>query len=447
MSMTFTISWAGHQFTQDGVSNFGMAASIFRRASSGFLRTLQAYSKPNVNVPVRHLNLLEYQSKVLLENHGVTVQRFKILDSHEEATEASKALNAAEYVVKAQILAGGRGKGHFDNGFKGGVHLTKDPKEVKSLVEKMVGHKLITKQTPKEGILVNKVMVAESVDILRETYFCILMDREHNGPVLIASPDGGMDIEEVAEKTPERLLTMPVDIYEGLTSEMALKVADFLKFTGELREKCAQEVKNIWNMFLHVDATQIEINPLIETPQGQVVAVDAKIQFDDNAEFRQKEIFAEEDTTESDPREVEAASHNLSYIGMDGSIGCLVNGAGLAMATMDIIKLHGGSPANFLDLGGGVNEDQVQEALRIVTSDATVKAVFVNIFGGIVNCATIASGLVKVFSSTNITVPTIVRLEGTNVIEARRIIKESGCNVFITSDFEEAAKNVVAKVN
>lgn len=422
-----------------------MASTILRRFSKGALTTLQTFNK--TSVPVRYLNLLEYQSKVLLDNHGVTVQKFRILDSHQGATEASKSLNAAEYVVKAQILAGGRGKGHFDNGFQGGVHLTKDSNKVQDLVAQMVGHKLVTKQTPKDGILVNKVMVAESVDILRETYFCILMDRDHNGPVLIASPDGGMDIEQVAEETPDRLLTQPIDIYEGITSEMALKVADFLKFEGPLKEKCAQEVKSIWNMFLHVDATQIEINPLIETPQGQVVAVDAKIQFDDNAEFRQKKIFSEDDASETDPREVDAASHNLSYIGMDGSIGCLVNGAGLAMATMDIIKLHGGSPANFLDLGGGVQEDQVEHALRIITSDQSVKALFVNIFGGIVNCAIIASGLVKVFTNTNITVPTVVRLEGTNVDEARRILKESGCNILVSTDFEEAAKIAVASVN
>ncbi|XP_071525480.1 succinate--CoA ligase [GDP-forming] subunit beta, mitochondrial [Panulirus ornatus] len=422
-----------------------MAGSLTRCVSRGIFRPLKSVIQ--TKVPIRHLNLLEYQSKVLLENHGVTIQKFRILDSHEEAVEASKSLNAAEYVVKAQILAGGRGKGHFDNGFKGGVHLTKDCNAVASLVEKMVGHKLITKQTPKDGILVNKVMVAESVDILRETYFCILMDREHNGPVLIASPDGGMDIEEVAEKTPERLMTLPIDIYEGITDEMALGVADFLKFQGKLRQKCAKEVKSIWNMFLGVDATQIEINPLIETHQGQVVAVDAKIQFDDNAEFRQKEIFAEEDFSESDPREVDAASQNLSYISMDGNIGCLVNGAGLAMATMDIIKLHGGSPANFLDLGGAVEEHQVEHALRILTSDNSVKALFVNIFGGIVNTATIATGIVKVLQKRPISIPLVVRLEGTNVQEAKRILAESGCSIEAVSDFDAAAKKAVAAIN
>ncbi|KAL7641109.1 UNVERIFIED_CONTAM: hypothetical protein RMT77_008246 [Armadillidium vulgare] len=404
-------------------------------------------NKYNQNqVPRRYLNLLEYQSKVLLDNHGVTVQRFKILDSPDNADKASIDLNAKEFVVKAQILAGGRGKGHFDNGFKGGVHLTTDPVKVKDLVSQMVGHKLITKQTPKNGIPVRKVMVAESVDILRETYFCILMDREHNGPVLLASPDGGVDIEEVAEKTPERLLTLPIDIYEGLTKDTAYKVADFLQFKDNLRELCANEVLNIWKMFLSVDATQVEINPLIETPQGKVVAVDAKIQFDDNAEFRQREIFAEEDTTESDPREVDAAKHNLNYIGMEGNIGCLVNGAGLAMATMDIIKLHGGIPANFLDVGGGVQEDQVFHAFRILTGDPNVKGILVNVFGGIVNCATIANGIVNASRNIQLSVPLVVRLEGTNVEEAKRILSESGLPIQSAANLEEAAKYAVSSI-
>ncbi|KAF2361079.1 Succinate--CoA synthetase beta subunit [Trinorchestia longiramus] len=425
-------------------------ASIYRKTISSKIFTklenFYKYQTPGLHVPVRHLNLLEYQSKVLLDNHGVTIQKFKLLDSAKSACESSKSLGAAEYVVKAQILAGGRGKGHFENGFKGGVHLTKDPEQVEKLVEKMVGHKLITKQTPADGILVRKVMVAESVDILRETYLCILMDRDHNGPVVLASPDGGVDIEEVAEKTPERLLTMPIDIFEGITKEKALKVADFLNFKGELRDKCAQEVISVWKMFLNVDATQIEINPLIETPQGSVVAVDAKIQFDDNAEFRQREIFASEDTSESDPREVDAASHNLTFISMDGNIGCLVNGAGLAMATMDIIQLNGGVPANFLDLGGGVNEDQVFQAFRILSGDPAVRGILVNVFGGIVNCATIANGIVNAFKNINLKVPLIVRLEGTNVQEAKRILTESGLPIQSAGDLDEAAKKAVAAI-
>ncbi|XP_076033897.1 succinyl-coenzyme A synthetase beta subunit, GDP-forming [Oratosquilla oratoria] len=422
-----------------------MAATIARLLSRGGLRPAQTLIK--YRVPIRKLNLLEYQSKVLLENHGVTIQKFRILDSREEAAAKSKELNAEEYVVKAQILAGGRGKGHFDSGFKGGVHLTKDPEEVAYFVEQMVGHKLITKQTPKDGIPVGKVMVAQSVDIMRETYFCILMDRDHNGPVLIASPDGGMDIEEVAAKTPERLMTLPIDIHEGITQEIAHKVADFLQFKGAQQGDCAKEIQNIWKMFLNVDATQIEINPLIETLQGQVVAVDAKIQFDDNAKFRQKEVFDMEDATESDPREVDAASFNLNYIGMDGNIGCLVNGAGLAMATMDIIQLHGGSPANFLDVGGGVQENQVYEAFRIITSDKNVKALLVNVFGGIVDCATIANGIVNASRNLNLNVPLVVRLEGNNVEAGKRILLESGLPVQSAEDLDEAAKKAITSLS
>uniref|UniRef100_A0A2P2I166 Succinate--CoA ligase [GDP-forming] subunit beta, mitochondrial n=1 Tax=Hirondellea gigas TaxID=1518452 RepID=A0A2P2I166_9CRUS len=421
-----------------------MASAIRRNFGSLLLRKLRNTFK--TQVPVRKLNLLEYQSKVLLEKHGVTVQKFRILDSAATALEASKSLGAKEYVIKAQILAGGRGKGTFDNGFKGGVHLTKDPNAVGPLVEQMVGHKLITKQTPADGILVRKVMVAESVDILRETYLCILMDREYNGPLILASPDGGVDIEEVAEKTPERLLKLPVDIMQGLTRDMALQVAEFLNFKGELKEKCANEVEGVWKMFLGVDATQIEINPLIETHQGAVVAVDAKIQFDDNAIFRQKEIFESEDTSECDPRELDAAQHNLTFIGMDGNIGCLVNGAGLAMATMDIIQLHGGTPANFLDLGGGVNEEGVYQAFRILTGDKAVRGILVNVFGGIVDCATVANGIVNAFKNINLKVPLTVRLEGNNVKEAMRILAESGLPIQIAADFEDAAAKAVAAI-
>jgi len=399
-----------------------------------------------LKVPSRNLNLLEYQSKVLLDNYGVNIQKFKVLESAAGASEASKSLNADEFVIKAQILAGGRGKGHFDNGFKSGVHFTKDPEQVGGLVESMVGNKLITKQTPAEGIPVKKVMVAESVDILRETYLCILMDRDFNGPVLLASPDGGVDIEEVAEKTPDRLLKMPIDIFEGLSEAAALEVADFLNFKGALRGAAAKEVLSLWKMFLGVDATQVEINPFIETPQGAVVSVDAKIQFDDNAKFRQKEIFAEEDTTESDPREVDAANHNLNFIAMDGNIGCLVNGAGLAMATMDIIQLHGGSPANFLDLGGGVTEAQVNEAFRIITEDPSVQGILVNVFGGIVNCATIASGIVNAFKICDIKVPLVVRLEGFNVDAAKEILENSGLPIQSASSLEEAAIKAVAAI-
>jgi succinyl-CoA synthetase beta subunit len=252
--------------------------------------------------------------------------------STEPADNCDCFLEVKEYVVKAQILAGGRGKGHFDNGFKGGVHLTKDKKEAIGLADKMLGHKLITNQTPADGIEVKKVMIADSVNIVRETYFCIILDREHNGPVLIASEAGGMDIEQVAKETPEKVKTIAIDPVKGLTHDTSLALSDFLGFKGKLREKAANEIEKLFELFEKVDAVQIEINPLAETDDGRVISVDAKLNFDDNAQFRQKRIFEMEDTSEIDPKEVEASKYNLNYISMeDGNIGCMVNGAGLAM--------------------------------------------------------------------------------------------------------------------
>lgn len=390
--------------------------------------------------PRRNLNLQEYHSKDLLRKYQVSIQDFRIIDSN---LEPITDLKADEYVIKAQILAGGRGKGHFDNGFKGGVHLTKSPNEILSIAKNMIGNKLITKQTPKEGILVDKVMVAESVNIKRETYFSIVMERTYNGAAIIASPAGGMDIETVAEKTPHLVKTLPVDIYEGITDKIANEVAEFLEFKGDLRKKCAEELKKLWQLFLKVDATQLEINPLVETDDDRVVSVDAKINFDDNAKFRQKEIFALDDVSETDPREREAASLNLVYIDMDGSIGCMVNGAGLAMATMDIITLNGGRPANFLDMGGGVGSSQVSAALRILESDPKVKTVFVNVFGGIVNCETIANGIIEACKKNPPKNPLVIRLEGTNAEQARNLLEKSGMPMKIINDADEAAKAAV----
>lgn len=323
-------------------------------------RFCQLYQNNQVlTTQIRHLNLLECHSKVLLQNYGVNVQKFIIIENPLETKDLQTKFKVDEYVIKAQVLAGGRGLGYFDNGFKGGVHLTKDPSKVLPIVEKMVGHRLITKQTSKEGIQVKKVMIAESVNIKRETYFSIVMDRIFGGPVIIASPSGGTDIENVAKSTPHLIKTFPVDIFKGITNDIAKEVAQFLKFDNTTNEKAVTEIKRLYDLFINVDATQVEINPLAETSDGQVISVDAKINFDDNAQFRQKAIFQLDDKSESDPQEVEAAKHNLNYIRLDGNIGCMVNGAGLAMATMDIIKLHGGEPANFLDVGGGVNESQV----------------------------------------------------------------------------------------
>ncbi|XP_050296219.1 succinate--CoA ligase [GDP-forming] subunit beta, mitochondrial [Anthonomus grandis grandis] len=392
-------------------------------------------------VPVRNLNLLEYQSKHLLRKHNVAIQDFCLID--EQGDHGLDQFQAKEYVIKAQILAGGRGKGHFNNGFKGGVHITKNKDEIPLTVKQMLGYNLITKQTPKEGIPVKKIMIAESVNIVRETYLSLLMDRQSNGPVIIASPAGGMDIEAVAEKTPHLIKTVPIDIFEGVTDKMALDIAEFLEFKGTLKQPAAEEIKKLWKLFCEVDAIQIEINPLVETDDGKVISVDAKLNFDDNAKYRQKDIFAMEDVTESDPREVEAAKYNLNYIGMTGNIGCLVNGAGLAMATMDIIKLYGGDPANFLDVGGSVKEEQVRAAFKIITSDPSVKGVLVNVFGGIVNCATIANGIVGAIKTSPLKVPLIVRLEGTNAVEARRIIQESGLPIQTAQNLDDAAQKAV----
>ncbi|VTJ83366.1 Hypothetical predicted protein, partial [Marmota monax] len=276
---------------------------------------------------------------------------------------------AKEIVLKAQILAGGRGKGVFNSGLKGGVHLTKDPKVVGQLAKQMIGYNLATKQTSKEGVKVNKVMVAEALDISRETYLAILMDRSCNGPVLVGSPQGGVDIEEVAASNPELIFKEQIDIFEGIKDSQAQRMAENLGFVGPLRNQAADQIRKLYNLFLKIDATQVEVNPFGETPEGQVVCFDAKINFDDNAEFRQKDIFALDDKSENEPMENEAARYDLKYIGLDGNIACFVNGAGLAMATCDIIFLNGGKPANFLDLGGGVKEAQVYQAFKLLTSD------------------------------------------------------------------------------
>lgn len=288
-------------------------------------------------------------------------------------------------------------------------------------------------------------MVAKSVNIIRETYLCILLDREYNGPVLIASPCGGMDIETVAANTPEKIKTIPLNIDQPIDDAVLQEITEFLGFKDpKLQTICGHQIQNLYKLFKAVDALQIEINPLAETDTGEVISVDAKLNFDDNAAFRQKEIFSLDiSEEESDPRELEAAKHNLNYVAMDGNIGCLVNGAGLAMATMDIIKLNGGNPANFLDVGGGVKEDQVLKAFEILSSDPKVKGILVNIFGGIVNCATIANGVVKAFKTLNLQMPLVVRLEGTNVMKAREILSDSGLPIQTANDLDDAALKAI----
>lgn len=311
----------------------------------------------------------------------------------------------------------------------------------------MIGHNLITKQTGPEGVPVKTVMVAEALDIAREVYFAILMDRASGGPVLVASPQGGMDIEAVAEETPELIFKVPIDINKGVQPEQTRKLAEQLGFKGPNVNTASEQMQRLYKLFMGVDATMVEINPFGETPTGEVVAFDAKINFDDNAEFRQKDIFAQRDFEMEDPREAEAAKYNLNYIGMDGNIGCLVNGAGLAMATMDIIKLRGGSPANFLDVGGGATETAVREAFKIITSDKQVKAILVNIFGGIMKCDTIAKGVVAAAREVKLSIPLVVRLEGTNVTLAKQILAENKDVAIISADdLDDAAIKAVKSI-
>lgn len=400
------------------------------------------------NIQKRFLNLHEYQSKSLMDQFGVRTQKWILASTSDEGNKlATNNLKAKELVVKAQILAGGRGKGTFDNGFKGGVHLCNTPQEAGELVGKMVGHKLITNQTSKTGVPVRSVMIAEAIDISRETYLSILMDRDHMGPVIVGSQKGGMDIEQVAHDTPEAIFTEAIDIEKGPSSEQLQSVASRLGFKDALAKDAADQIGNLYKLFYSLDCTQVEINPFAETKDGKVFAADAKMNFDDNAAFRQSKVFALHDPTEDDQREVAAAKFNLNYIGMEGNIGCMVNGAGLAMATMDIIKLHKGEPANFLDVGGGANESQVKEAFKILQSDPQVKAILVNIFGGIMKCDIIANGVVAAAKAVDLKVPLVVRLAGTNVELGKKILNESGLPIITADNLDEAAKKAVASLS
>uniref|UniRef100_A0AC35EVV4 Succinate--CoA ligase [GDP-forming] subunit beta, mitochondrial n=1 Tax=Panagrolaimus sp. PS1159 TaxID=55785 RepID=A0AC35EVV4_9BILA len=398
---------------------------------------------------LRFLNLQEYQSKTLLKRKGCNVESFIVIENPGEIEQKLKAFDRKEYVVKAQILAGGRGKGHFIDGPTnfGGVFISKNKEEVKNSIKQMIGKRLVTKQTGPSGVLVKHVLISECVPIKSEKYLAILMDRESVGPVIVASPSGGMNIEEVAAKNPELILKVPINILDGINEAQTTKVAKFLQFPDELISTVAAEIQRLYELFIEVDATQIEINPLAETNDGKVFIVDAKLNFDDSAAFRQKEIFALENHDEQDPHEVEAKKHHLNYIRLDGNIACLVNGAGLAMATMDIIKHYGGTPANFLDVGGAVTEEQVFHAFHIVSSDPNVKGILVNIFGGIVNCATIATGIINACKRIGLQVPMVVRLEGTNVDAAKDAFNKSGLPFITASNLDEAAEKVVAAIN
>jgi succinyl-CoA synthetase beta subunit len=349
-----------------------------------------------------------------------------------------------DVVIKAQVLSGGRGLGTFKNGFKGGVHFVTKPGQAKEFATQMLGEELVTKQAP-NGIICNKVFLMERLYMRREMYLSIMMDRASQGPLMVGSPAGGTSIEDVAKSNPDIIFTEPIDIMEGIQDDQCERMATNMGLEpgSEPWKKCIVLMKNLYTLFEGCDCTQVEINPLAETPEGDIIVSDAKINFDENAEYRQKHIFEKRDFTQEDPREVEASKYDLNYIGLDGNIGCMVNGAGLAMSTMDIIQLMGGSPANFLDVGGGANETQVQKAFEILNADDKVQAILVNIFGGIMRCDVIAAGIINAAKEIGIRKPIVIRLQGTNVEAAKTMIEGCGFKMIMAHDLDDAARKAV----
>ncbi|KRF82928.1 uncharacterized protein Dvir_GJ23792, isoform E [Drosophila virilis] len=389
---------------------------------------------------LRNLNVQEHVSYTLLNESSIPTPRFAVAKNGKEAHDIAQKLKTDNLVLKAQVLAGGRGKGTFKNGLKGGVRVVFSPESAEEYATKMIDQLLVTKQTGAAGRICKKVMVAERKFPRREFYFSVMMERAFNGPVLIASKEGGVDIEEVAKENPEAIIYEPIDIGKGLTKEQACKIVDKVGLGGSSADEHIQMLLNLYKLFVKKDALLVEINPYAEDAMtGCFFALDAKLRFDDNAEFRQKELFSMRDWTQEDPKEVEAAKYNLNYIALDGTIGCMVNGAGLAMATMDIIKLYGGEPANFLDVGGGATAEAVKAAFKIITSDKKVMCLLVNIFGGIMRCDVIAEGIIAAAKDLNLNLPIVVRLQGTKVKEARELIRSSGLKILARDDLDKAA--------
>merc|ERR1712151_308463 len=383
-----------------------------------------------------------------MEDYGVEVPKNFPAFSVAEAVEKAKLLPGDEVVVKSQVLAGGRGLGNFkENNFQGGVHIV-DKSKVAEIADKMLGKTLITKQTGEEGKPNNTLMLAEKVSIAGEKYFAILNDRASGGPIMIGSKVGGTSIEDIAEADPTAIIKMPVDIMEGLTSDKAKSMADQMGFTGDQNAEASELIHNLYKVFIECDCTMLEINPLASLADGRVMVCDSKVGFDDNADFRQKAIFDQRDTSQENPVEVEAKKHDLNYIKLDGSVACMVNGAGLAMSTMDLLSTLGGEPANFLDVGGASTVETMTAAFKIIMGDPNVKSIFVNIFGGIARCDHIAEAVVagvKAVGGNDAlkSKPLVVRLEGTNVEKGMEIIRESGVDAFLTNDFTTGAKKAV----
>jgi succinyl-CoA synthetase beta subunit len=395
------------------------------------------------------MNIHEYQAKELLAKFGVPVPAGYAALTVDEAVEASKKLPGPLYVVKAQIHAGGRGKGKFKElgpDAKGGVRLAKTQDEVRAAAQDMLGNTLVTIQTGEAGKQVNRLYVTDGVDIAKEFYLALLVNRATGRVSMVASTEGGMDIETVAHDTPEKIHSIDIDPATGFMPHHGRAVAAALELSGDLAKQAANVASKLYDAFLGTDAEQIEINPLAVTDDGKLMVLDAKVGFDGNAMFRHKDLMELRDTTEEDAMELEASKYDLAYIKLDGDIGCMVNGAGLAMATMDIIKLNGMFPANFLDVGGGANKEKVTAAFKIILSDPAVKGILVNIFGGIMRCDIIADGIVAAAKEVNLQVPLVVRLEGTNVEKGKEILANSGLAIVPANDLGDAAKKIVAEV-
>jgi succinyl-CoA synthetase beta subunit len=395
------------------------------------------------------MNIHEYQAKELLAKFGVAIPTGHAAMSVEEAVAAAKSLPGPLYVVKSQIHAGGRGKGKFKElpaDAKGGVRLAFSLDEVESHARDMLGNTLVTIQTGEAGKQVNRLYVTDGADIDKEYYLSLLVDRKSSRIAMIVSTEGGMDIETVAHDTPEKITTITIDPATGLTDADAQKASAALQLSGDLAAQTEDTVKKLYEAFVATDMEMCEINPLVQTKDGKILVLDAKVAFDGNALFRHPDIAALRDETEEDPAEVEASEYDLAYIKLDGNIGCMVNGAGLAMATMDIIKLNGEFPANFLDVGGGASKEKVTAAFKIILKDPAVKGILVNIFGGIMKCDIIADGIVAAAKEVNLSVPLVVRLEGTNVEQGKAILANSGLAIVPANDLGDAAAKIVAEV-
>ncbi|WP_347302426.1 ADP-forming succinate--CoA ligase subunit beta [Croceibacterium sp. TMG7-5b_MA50] len=395
------------------------------------------------------MNLHEYQAKELLAKYGIGIPKGVPAMSVEEAVEGAKTLPGPLYVVKAQIHAGGRGKGKFKElgaDAKGGVRLAKSLDDVKNDATDMLGNTLVTVQTGDAGKQVNRLYVTDGVDIAKEYYLSMLVDRASGRVAMVVSTEGGMDIETVAHDTPELITTITIDPASGFQAHHGRAVAFALKLSGNLAKAAQKLAKQLYDAFTALDCDMLEINPLVETKDGELLVLDTKMSFDSNALYRHPDVAALRDETEEDPMEVEASKYDLAYIKLDGNIGCMVNGAGLAMATMDIIKLNGAFPANFLDVGGGANKEKVTAAFKIILADPAVEGILVNIFGGIMKCDIIAEGIVAAAKEVNLSVPLVVRLEGTNVQQGKDILANSGLPIVPADDLGDAAKKIVAEV-